>query len=167
MNKFWRLLEYIQNKMKAIGAICLLAMAALTCINVTGRFFDYPIFGTEEIVGFLAAFAVAMSLPYAHKKEAHIGVEIFVRLFSVKTKSIIKLITNILSFILFIIVSRMLAIYAYTMSKSGEVSMNLRLPEYYIIYIISLCFLIFSLFILKDILSFFKIKDIKTEEGSR
>ncbi|MBW1616255.1 MAG: TRAP transporter small permease [Deltaproteobacteria bacterium] len=155
MNKFWHILEYIQNKMKIVGAACLMAMVFLTCINVVGRFFNYPIFGTEEIVGFLAAFVIAMSLPYAHKEDAHIGVEILVRLFTAKTRSIIKLITNILSFILFIFATWRIAVYAYTMRQTGEVSMNLQLPEYYVIYMLSLCFLIFSLFILKDILNFF------------
>jgi len=134
MTKFWQILEYIQDKMKIISAVCLLAMVFLTCINATGRFFDHPIFGTEEIVGFLAAFVVAMSLPYARKEDAHIGVEILVRLFTAKTQAIIKVITNILSFILFIIATWRIAVYAYTMRQSGEVSMNLQLPEYYVIY---------------------------------
>jgi len=38
------------------------------------------------------------------------------------------------------------------MHGSGEVSMNLELPEYYIIYIAAFCFVIFSLIILRDII---------------
>jgi len=166
MNKFWQLLEYIQNKMKITGAVCLMAMVFLTCINVAGRLLDHPVFGTEEIIGFLAAFVIAMSLPSAHKEDAHIGVEIIVRLFTAKTRSIIKVITNILSFILFIFATWRIAVYAYTMQQSGEVSMNLQLPEYYVIYMLSLCFLIFSLFIFKDILNFFKKDDNKTKTES-
>jgi len=43
--------------------------------------------------------------------------------------------------------------YANTMKESGEVSMNLELPEYGIIYVTAFCLLIFTLIILKDILN--------------
>jgi len=38
------------------------------------------------------------------------------------------------------------------MKESGEVSMNLELPEYYIIYVTAFCLAIFSLIILRDII---------------
>ena len=39
------------------------------------------------------------------------------------------------------------------MRTSGTVSMSLELPEHVIIYVVSACFLIFSLVILRDIAS--------------
>jgi TRAP-type C4-dicarboxylate transport system permease small subunit len=152
----WSLFEYIQNKMKIIAAACLMIMVFLTCINVVGRLCSYPIFGTEELVAIFATFAVALTLPYAHKKDAHIGVEILMRLFSKKNQKLVKFITDILAFGLFIIVTWRMSLYAHTIQKSGEVSMNLGLPEYYVIYIVSFCFFIFTMFIFKDIIRFFK-----------
>ncbi len=156
MNDFWKSIENVQDKMKVIGAACLVGMTFLTCINVVGRLFNHPVFGTEELVAFLATFAVAFSLPYAHKEDAHIGVEIVLRLFSQKTQSIVTVITKIVSFFLFIIVTWRMFVYASSMKASGEVSMNLELPEYYVIYVLSFCFLVLTLFVLKDIILFFK-----------
>ena len=156
MNKFWTLLEYIQDKMKMVGAFCLAGMVLITCISVLARIFNHPVFGAEEIVAILATMVIALTLPYAHKERAHIGVEILMQIFSLKTQCIIKLCTSILGFCLFSIVTWRMIVYAHTIQKSGELSMNLQLPMYYIIYILSFCFLIFSVFILQDIIKYLK-----------
>ena len=49
--------------------------------------------------------------------------------------------------------ARGMIVYAYTMQESGEVSVILGFPEYIIIYLTSLCFLIFTLNIIKDVIN--------------
>ena len=44
-------------------------------------------------------------------------------------------------------------VYAGTMKESGEVSMNLELPEHYVIYVAAFCLLVFAFIILQDILT--------------
>ena len=152
MHTFWKTIDWILNRLKIIGAICLVGMTFLTCADVVGRFFRYPIFGSVEIVGFMATLAVAMALPYTQQLKGHIGVEILVRILPEKTQAIIDLCTSFLSFGLFTLITWQMAVYAYEMHESGEVSMNLELPEYYVIYVVAFCFVIFSLIILRDII---------------
>jgi TRAP-type C4-dicarboxylate transport system permease small subunit len=128
VSMFWKTIDWILEKLKIIGAICL-----------------------AEIVAFMATLSVAMALPYTHKIKGHVGVEILVRLLSVRTQAIIDICTGILSFALFGIVTWRMTEYAHTMQKSGEVSMNLELPEHVIIYITAFCLFIFILIILQDI----------------
>jgi hypothetical protein len=45
-----------------------------------------------------------------------------------------------------------MVVYAFTMQESGEVSMNLELPEHLIIYVTAFCLLVFTLNILQDTL---------------
>ena len=142
----------ILDKMKIIGAACLVGMTFLTCADVVGRAFGHPIFGSVEIVGFMATLAVVMAMPYTHQVQGHIGVEILVRLFSKRTQTIIDICTGIVSLILFAIITWRMTVYAYTMQESGEVSMNLELPEHFIIYVTAICLLVFTLIILKDII---------------
>ena len=144
-------LDQLTSALKVIGAICLVGMMALTCADVVGRYFGHPIFGSVEIVGFLATLAVALALPYTHQEKGHIGVEILVRLFSAKTQATIELITSIVGLALFAVVTWRMTVYARTMQESGEVSMNLQFPEAIIIYITAFCFLMFSVVILQDI----------------
>ncbi len=152
MNKIWLIVEWLLVKMKIVGAACLVGMTFLTCADVVGRAFGYPIFGSVEIVGFMATLAVVMALPYTHQVNGHIGVEIVVRLLSEKTQTIIDICTGILSLGLFTLVTWRMILYARTMQESGEVSMNLELPEHLIIYIAALCLLVFTLNILQSII---------------
>jgi len=150
---FWKIIQWVLDKMKIIGAACLVGMMLLTCADVVGRAFGYPIFGSVEIVGFMATLAVVMAMPYTHQVQGHIGVEIVVRLFSEKTQIIIDICTGIISLMLFAIVTWRMTIYANTMQESGEVSMNLELPEHLVIYVTAFCLLIFTLMILRDIIN--------------
>ena len=161
MKPFWRFVDRILEAMKIVGAACLVGMTFLTCADVVGRIFGHPIFGSVEIVGFMATLAVVMALPYTHKVQGHIGVEILVRLFSEKTQTIIEICTGILSLALFAIVTWRMWIYGGTMKASGEVSMNLELPEHYVIYVASFCLLVFTLIILQDVLT--NIRKLKTK----
>ena len=148
---FWKTIDWILKKLKIIGAACLVGMTFLTCADVVGRLFLHPIFGSVEIVAFMATLSVAMALPYTHKIKGHVGVEILVRLLSVRTQAIIDICAGILSLCLFGIVTWRMTTYAHTMHKAGEVSMNLELPEYVIIYLTAFCLFIVTLIILQDI----------------
>ena len=149
---FWKIILWILDKLKIIGGACLVGMMLLTCVDVVGRAFGHPIFGSVEIVGFMATLAVVMAMPYTHQVQGHIGVEIVVRLFSEKTQTIIGICTGIVSLILFAVVTWRMTVYANTMKASGEVSMNLELPEHLVIYVTAVCLLIFTLIILQDLI---------------
>ncbi|MBF0204208.1 MAG: TRAP transporter small permease [Desulfamplus sp.] len=156
MKSLWFFMDKLQDYMKMAGAFCIMVMATITCSDIVMRAaFNSPIFGSEEIVSICAILTMVFALPYSHKQDAHIGVEIFVRLFSQKTQSIIKVVTGTISFILMAVISWRLFLFAGTIVKSGERSMNLQLPMYYFVYISGACFVIFSIFILKDIIMFF------------
>ena len=152
MNAFWNAVDWLVDRMRVVGAVCLVGMTLLTCADVIGRLFRHPIFGSVEIVGFLATTAVAMALPYTDKIKGHVGVEILVRLASDRKQIVIDICTRILSLALFCIITWRMTIYARDMQKSGEVSMNLEFPEYLIIYVTAFCLLIFTLVILQDII---------------
>ena len=138
--------------------VSLVGMTALTCVDVVGRFFGYPVFGSVELVGFMATLSVALALPYTHKVKGHIGVEILGQvIFPKGHRHIIELCTSFLSLGLFALITWRMAVYAQTMQNSGEVSMNLELPEHVIIYITSFCFLMFFLLIIQDITRYIKL----------
>ncbi|MDY6791686.1 MAG: TRAP transporter small permease [Thermodesulfobacteriota bacterium] len=157
MKKIWEIFEWVLDKLKILGATCLVGMTALTCVDVVGRFFGHPVFGSVELVTFMATLSVALALPYTHQVKGHIGVEILVRLFSQKTQTIIELCTSFLSLGLFALITWRMVVYARTMQKSGEVSMNLELPQHAIIYVTSFCFLMFFLLIIQDITRYIKV----------
>ena len=137
--------------------MCLMGMALMTCADVVLRAtINKPIFGSEEIVSIFAVLAIGFALPYAHKKDSHVGVEIVVRLLSKRSQEIIRLVTNSFACLLFLLLAWQMFVYAQVIRGSGEVSMNLELPTYCFVYALSFCLFIVSLYILQEILLFFK-----------
>jgi TRAP-type C4-dicarboxylate transport system permease small subunit len=127
-------------------------MAVLTCLDVIGRLFKHPIFGSVELVSFMGVIAVACSLPFTHIEGGHIGVELVVRKFPRKIREIIKLCTEVLSVILFLLVTWKMFEYSIKVRNSGELSMNLQLPEYGIIFLLGCGFVILTMAIIYSIL---------------
>ncbi|HSL60588.1 MAG TPA: TRAP transporter small permease [Desulfotignum sp.] len=153
MHFFSQALNKFSDVLKLIGAIALTTMMMLTVVDVIGRFFKSPIFGSVELVGFLATIVVASALPYTYKVDGHVGVEILVRLLSDKTQTVIDIFTRTITLILFILITWQMFLYAKDIQKTGEVSMNLEFPVYYIVYLLSFALLIFTITIVEIIIS--------------
>ena len=130
-------LEHVSRVFKLLGAAALMGMMLLTVADVVGRFFKAPIFGSVEVVGFLAAILVAAALPYTYRADGHVGVEILVRLLPKQKQLWITILTRTLSLILFSLITWQMFLYAKDIHETGEVSMNLEFPVYYIVYLLS------------------------------
>jgi TRAP-type C4-dicarboxylate transport system permease small subunit len=150
---FDKLVEGLRKGLKVGGAACLMGMTLLTCVDVVGRKLGHPIFGSVELVGFMATLAAALAMPYTHQMKGHIGVEILVRNFSERTQTVIDVCTNTVGLLFFALVTWRMWAYASTIQRSGQVSISLRFPEHVIIYIVSFCFLVFVLTLLEEIVS--------------
>lgn len=157
MDTILNIVAKLRGLLKFLGAVCLMVMTCLTCVDVVGRYLGHPVFGSVEIVGFMATLAAALALPYTHEMKGHIGVEILVRVFSDKTQAIIELCTSFAGILLFAVVTWRMTVYGDTMRKSGEVSMSLEFPEHYIIYATAFCFLIFTMTIIEDVINNIKL----------
>jgi TRAP-type C4-dicarboxylate transport system permease small subunit len=151
MEVIQKTLLFVSEKLKMVGAVFLIGMALLTCLDVIGRLFKYPIFGTVELVSFMGAIAIACSLPFTHQEQGHIGVELFTRKLSSKVRHTVELCTELLSLALFILVSWRMFDFSISQMESGVLSMNLQLPEYAIIFIVACGFVIFTLTIINSI----------------
>lgn len=158
------MLDRFSDFLKLIGGVALTSMMLLTVVDVIGRFFKHPIFGSVELIGFLATIIVAAALPYTYKVEGHVGVEIVVRLLSKRAQLCIDIFTRSLSLILFSLITWQMFLYARDIHETGEVSMNLEFPIYYIVYLLAFGMLIFSVTILETIAHDIKqLRELKTK----
>jgi TRAP-type C4-dicarboxylate transport system permease small subunit len=151
MHVLSQVLNKLSDILKIIGAVALTVMMMLTVVDVIGRFFKSPIFGSVELVGFLATIVVAAALPYTYKMDGHVGVEILVRLLPDKPQIWIDIVTRTLTLVLFILITWQMFLYADDIQHTGEVSMNLEFPIYYIVYLLSFALLIFTVMIVEMI----------------
>lgn len=146
-----RILNRISDLLRSAGALALTLMMLITVADVTGRFFKHPIFGSVELVGFLAVVVAAAALPHTYKVGGHVGVEIITRLFPRKIRLLLDLFTRTLTLILFSMAAWQMFVYAKDLQQAGEVSMNLEFPLYYIILVLAVSLAFFSGTILQQI----------------
>lgn len=153
---FERVLDLLSDKLKVVGAACLFGMAVLTCVDVIGRLFDRPLFGSIELVSFLGVITMAMAMPLTQREKGHIGVELFVDKLPKTGRLLFELVTEIASFLLFVVISWRILLHSAKLRASGEVSMNLHLPEYAVVFLLGCCCLILCLVILSSVITTLK-----------
>lgn len=148
-------IQFLSEKLRIVGAFCLFGMALLTCADIIGRLFKYPIFGTVELVSFMGVFAIATAMPVAQASRIHIGVELLVTKLPRKFRLFTELCVEILSLALFTIISWRMFLFGMKQKASGEVSLNLHLPEYMIILALACCCIILCLVMVMAIVKTF------------
>lgn len=152
-------MKYVQmivKILKGIGGVSLLGMMLLTCADVVGSIFRHPILGAEELVALWASILLAFCLPAAHIEKANVGVDFLYLKFPSGLKKINDIFVTLLSFILFSLISWQCFRYANTLREAGEVSMDLQLPSYLLVYGISFAIFILAIVILAELITLFK-----------
>ena len=145
------LLNWLERGMKIVAAASLLGMALITFYDVNARaLFNDPLFGTEEIVAILAVITVGFSLPYAHRQGSHIGVDLVYRKLPRGVRKVVALSTSIASCALFAVVGWCMLTYGFDLREAGELTMNLALPTWRVVFVLSFGFFVFALFLLRD-----------------
>jgi len=146
------LFNNLQKKMQLIAVFCLLGMTTITGLDIIGRYFNIPIFGSEEMVSLIAVLSIAFILPLAHTQRSHIRVEILFRILPKTWQRLLKALSGILSIILFSAISWRLILYGIAKHKSGVVTMNLEFPETGIILVLAAAFIIVTGMMLLDLI---------------
>ena len=123
--------------MRILSGIMLVAMMLVTCIDVVGNFFGYPLLGSEELVSLMAALLIAFVLPAAHMEKAHIGVDIIYIGLSPGKKRINNIILSLLMVAFFGLMSWECLNYGFQLKGFGQVSSTLELPTFYVLYAIA------------------------------
>jgi TRAP-type C4-dicarboxylate transport system permease small subunit len=79
------------------SGLTLLAMAFMSLRSIVGRaFFDSPLLGDYELVQFMCAGAVAMSLPYTHWISGHVIVDFFTAKAPTRFNALLDTLANLL-----------------------------------------------------------------------
>lgn len=133
-----------------------MGMMVLTCFDVVGSFFGYPILGSEEVVGMMAFLLLAFALPYTEMEKGHVGVDLLHMRLSERVKRVNDSVVALLSVIFFCLVAWQCYLYASEMGRAGQVSPTLKFPTYYLIYGISLSCLALAFVIFVEFMAFFK-----------
>lgn len=128
-------------------------MMGLTCADIfLRRFFNHPILGTYEIVGFLGAIAVGFAMAQTTVDRGHVAVQVVVAKFPPRVQEIIYLITHVLSILIFAMLTFECVRFGNDLRTSGEVSMTLEMPFFPVLYGIAFCAAVVCLVLIVDVL---------------
>ncbi|PAU74785.1 TRAP transporter small permease [Halomonas salipaludis] len=147
-----RLSLLVSRLLLALAGTALLAMMLLVVTNIVMRQFASSFGGTTEVVGWLTAVVVALSLAYAQATKAHIELDMLVARMPRGLQRLIQALVALTSLLFFAMVAFKLWEYGILAMQRGTVSQSLRLAIYPIIYMVAFGFTAFCLVLLVDVL---------------
>lgn len=118
-----------------IAAVMLLALSAVTVIDVIGRYvFRAPIGGADELTVFFMAIGVYAVFPRICWREEHICVDIIDLVYPKRWIAPRQMALNALAALFMALVSWRMWFLAGRLTEDGEVTMFLRLPKGPLVY---------------------------------
>ncbi len=146
-----KVIQFISNFLNKMAGILLLGMMLLTCTDVIGGIFNYPILGAEELTALMAAVLLGFALPSAHIDKANVGVELLYTKFPKRMKWINDCMIALVSGGLFGLIAWQCFSYANELRISHEVSMTLQFPTYILVFCISFAMLMLTLVLIMEL----------------
>jgi TRAP-type C4-dicarboxylate transport system permease small subunit len=127
------------------------AMMLLVVGNILMRIAWKPIFGTYDYVEFIGALMVAFALGYCAVQKGHISVELVIARLPERVQGIVGSITNILSLVIFGLITWQCLLFAHDTWRVGGTSMGALVPNYPYIYGVAFGIALLCLVILVDL----------------
>lgn len=114
----------------AVAGVTLLAMVAVTVLNIALRAVATPLYGTFEVVGWLAAVVGSLALGAAQRDRAHVTIDLVMSRVSVRMQLVVGAVVTLVSAALFALLAQQMWLYGMNFREVGARSDTLRL-EYW------------------------------------
>jgi TRAP-type C4-dicarboxylate transport system permease small subunit len=125
---------------------------ALTCADVTGRYFGYPVPGTYDLVGIGGGAVLALGIAMSHVVGMKINMEpLYTR--PAILKRIVNAIVSILSVGTLALISWRCFKLGYDLFRRGRVSDTIQVPLYPFLYLAGIGMSIYCIVLLVEALS--------------
>ncbi|NWF93258.1 MAG: TRAP transporter small permease [Syntrophaceae bacterium] len=121
-------IQSLNRLIAGTGSLFLIPLMVITTCEVISRdFFGRPIAGVIELSEYMLAVFILLGLAHAQQVKAHVGVSLFTSRLSSRFQLILKMVTTLLSLILF----SLLAWQGWAIGiEERTVSDMLRIPQY-------------------------------------
>ena len=125
-------LDRLCKLLAILSGLTLLAMAFMSLRSIIGRaFFDAPLMGDFELVQFLCAGAVAMSLPYTHWISGHVIVDFFTAHAPARLNAVLDTLAHLLMAFFAGLISWRIWVGLVDLQGSFDASMLLEIPTWW------------------------------------
>ena len=127
-------------------------MMAVTCLDVVMRKFKHPLPGALDLVEVAAAVTVACSLPYTTAVKGHVAIEYFFHKLSRRGRIVVDTLTRTIAIGLFVCLCRESIRYGVSLYRSGQVTLTLQMPVFWVPFVIAFSSGVVVLVILHNLL---------------
>ncbi|MBW6463851.1 MAG: TRAP transporter small permease [Bacillota bacterium] len=132
-----------------LAGLILAGTALLVVANIIGRtLLNYSILGTYEMVGFLTAAAVGLSLARCAVENSHIAIEFILERFPQKFQRKVEIVFSIPSILFLGFATYNLFTYGLRIARTGEVSPTTQMIFHPFIYLVAIGFMLLTLVVL-------------------
>lgn len=121
-----------------LAAVALLAMMFVTVLDILLRLVGNQIAGTYELVGWLAAAAMGLSLGYVQLHKGHVAVTILSDRLQGRADALARFVSSVLSLGLIAVVTYYVWRFGLLQQATGSLSETLRLVVYPWVFILTL-----------------------------
>lgn len=145
---FWKWVRLLVVLLAIIASFAVLGITLLTCLDIVLRTLGYPFKGAYDIVRILGAIAIAGGLPYTAAVKGHVSIIYFFQKLDGWTGYLTKFLSRLISTSLFCIIAIQCIVYGNSLKKGNVSSLTLRIPLFWIPYLIAFSCLLTALVIL-------------------
>ena len=128
----------ISRFMSHIASIILFLMMVLTILDVVLRkLWSKSILGTVEMTEFLLVFVIFLTLAITEIMNGHVKVDLVMSGFSERVQGVVDMITQLICFILTVLITWSALVYSEKLRVSAEVTQDLWIPVFPVIYVVA------------------------------
>jgi TRAP-type C4-dicarboxylate transport system permease small subunit len=130
-------LRVVVMALAAASGLAIIAMIAVTSVDVIMRVFGRSLTGSYDIVKIAGALAIACALPYTTAVKGHVAIEFFFQKLRRPGRILVDTATRLMAIAFFVVIARQTILYGNKLKETGEVSLTLQIPVHWVAYVIA------------------------------
>ena len=121
-----------------LAGVGLMTMVIVTTLDIVLRVFRVPVTGAYDIVRIAGMVTIAAAMPYTTAIKGHVAIEYFFHRLGPRGRLVVDSAMRLLTIVLFFVLAWQSAAYGNALKRSGEVSMTLQIPVFWVPYILGI-----------------------------
>lgn len=135
--RYARVLRSLVQVLGSAAAVGLMFMVLVTTADVVLRVFRLSLTGAYDLVKISAALTIAAALPYTTAIKGHVAIEYFFHKLGRRGRIVVDALMRLGGMALFSVLAWGSVQYGHSLWRSGEVSLTLQLPIFWVPYVLA------------------------------
>jgi TRAP-type C4-dicarboxylate transport system permease small subunit len=142
MQKIIKLVSGLSIYMSVVAGVTLIFVMLLVVVDVTMRYFGYPITGVYDIVALGGSIVIGFSIPYAAHRRVHVFMEMIQQVHGRILKQVLDVLTRLMAVGISILIGWNLIKLGAGFYLKNEASLTVQIAYYPIAFGLGACFFV-------------------------